>query len=55
MEKLLNRYDIIITIIIIERIIKVSMSKKKTSRAMYSQDYKIKTGATQFSAVQLGE
>ena len=22
---------------------------------MYSQDYKIKTGATQFSAVQLGE
>ena len=33
MEKLLNRYDIIITIIIIERIIKVSMSKKKNFKS----------------------
>ena len=46
---------IIIIIIIIERILQVSLSKKKTSRMLYSQCYKIRTGAAQFSADQLGK
>jgi len=33
-------------------VIKVSLSKKNTSRTLFSQHYKIKTGAAQFGAVK---